>query len=59
MTNMATSSFGQPLKIETEEAADALIKAMENPTAYQHIDREKFRTMMERGEAYLKKRSSL
>jgi hypothetical protein len=55
---MATSSFDRPLAINTDEAADALIRAMENPAASKFIDKDELRVLRERGEAFLRKRSS-
>lgn len=50
---MATSSFSNPLIIRSDEAAKALLDAMEHPTPIKHID---MRAELERGREAIKRR---
>lgn len=53
---MATSSFKNPLRIDTDESADAMIEAMENPRG-KNRKRGNFDEMVKRGIIFLEKKS--
>jgi hypothetical protein len=52
---MATSSFERPFKIQNDDAAKAMVDAMENPTAEDHIHKSSFEEDLARGLVLLKR----
>ncbi|MBI0582135.1 MAG: hypothetical protein JET69_03875 [Methanomassiliicoccales archaeon] len=52
---MATSSFERAFKIQDDDAAKAMLDAMDNPTADDHIHKSNFEADLRRGLELLKK----
>lgn len=46
---MATSSFERPFKIQDDDAAKAMVEAMENPSADDHTCKSNFEADLARG----------
>lgn len=55
---MATSSFGTTLEIKDDKAADAMIRAMENPSILKRLGNSDIPEALERGLKSLKERST-